>query len=379
MKIAIVRGDFLSSWEIPIFEPLAENHDVTLFLGKKPVYQVDIPKKIKVVNLYSPVDLNFGKVSKIKMAILNRLFVDAHWLFGLDKELDSFDLIYTAETFYAFSLQAVLAKRKGIVKKVVMHVGENIPFNNEGIWGKRFLKKTCISETDKFIAITNQAQKVLLEEGAEPQKISRINPGIDLSLFKNEPVNQYKKIKKNKNIKLLIVSRLVEDKGIREMVNAFIQLTKRHKNIELIIIGKGPLGKEVDKVSKRSKIESKIFRLNEVPYLDMPKVYNLCDIFIHYPKGSKTWIEQFGFVYVEAMACGLPVVSINQGSAKEVIGRNGFVISEAKFVEILSKLISNKSLIRKYSNKSLKTAKAKYDVKRYSRDLEKIFEQTLST
>ena len=184
MKIAIVRGDFLGGWEVPVFTPWLKKHEVTIFTGKNPVNKVIIPPGFKVEKLFSPVDLNFGKISRWKMAILNRLFIDAHVLFGLEEKLKGFDVAYTGETSYFFTLQCIWAKRQGFVKKVIVHCFENIPFNNEKIWGRKWLKQTVLHQADKFIVPTEGARKVLLLEGANPDKITLLKPGIDLEHFK---------------------------------------------------------------------------------------------------------------------------------------------------------------------------------------------------
>lgn len=184
MKIAVVRGDFMGGWEVPVYEPWLKRHEVTIFTGKIPVNKVIIPQGFKVEKLFSPVDLNFGKISRWKMGILNRLFIDAHILFGLEEKLKGFDVVYTAETSYFFTLQCIWAKRKGYVKKVIVHCFENIPFNNEKIWGRKWLKQTALREADKFIVPTEGARKVLLLEGADGKKIFKLIPGVDLKHFK---------------------------------------------------------------------------------------------------------------------------------------------------------------------------------------------------
>ena len=87
MKIAIVRGDFAAPGELPNFFPLAVHNQLSLFTGFFPVWNLGNTYGIKVEKLISPVDLNFGKISRFKMALLNRIFIDAHKLFGLENKL----------------------------------------------------------------------------------------------------------------------------------------------------------------------------------------------------------------------------------------------------------------------------------------------------
>src|SRR3989344_5975033 len=134
-----------------------------------------------VVKLPSPMDIpDFP----YKMPILNRLFVDAHYLVGLENRLKGFDIVHTAETYFHYTQQCLNAKRKGYVKKVNATVLENIPFNNEGIWGRKNYKRRSREELDHIIALTNKTKEALLAEGADPQKITVISHFVDTKRFK---------------------------------------------------------------------------------------------------------------------------------------------------------------------------------------------------
>jgi len=366
MKIAVVRGDFLSGWEMPIFEPWLKRHEVTLFLGKKLVgNKFEIPKGFKVERLFSPVDLNFGQVRRLLMAILNRLFIDAHVLFGLEEGLKGYDVVYIAETFYKFCWQAVQAKKKGYVKAVVAHIGENILFNNEGIWGRKKLKQEVIAGVDKFICITNRAKKVLIKEGADPKKIIRLTQGIDLERFrKSHEAHETNGI--NGKIRLLTVSRLVPEKGIKEMVEITTRLRQDYGGkVEFIVVGNGPEERWLNK--------KWITHIPKVPHEKMPTIYNGADIYLHFPVGSKTWLEQWGFVIAESMACGLPVVALDRGSVREVVGKGGMVVkNEKEFSGRIRELIGDIRERKKWSKIAAEFAKKNYDVKKYSKEVEEV-------
>ena len=100
MNIAVVRGKFLNKYEMQFFEPLLAGRDgftITAFGSRTSFHdQFAFP----VVKLPSPMDLpDFP----YKMPILNRLFTDAHYLFGLEKRLKGFDLVHTAETYFHYT------------------------------------------------------------------------------------------------------------------------------------------------------------------------------------------------------------------------------------------------------------------------------------
>ena len=375
MKIAVVRGDYLSAWEMPIYEAWLKNHEVTIFTGKFPVYKINFAPGFKVEKLWSPADLNFGKVKRWKMAILNRIFVDAHVLFGLEEKLRGFDVAYVSETFYGFTHQCLEAKKKGYLKSVVSHASENTPFNNESIWGKGAWKQQAMREMEKFVAITAGAEKVLLQEGCDSEKIVRLYPGIDRRIFKPLSVVDFRGVKKNDRVKLLFVGRLVPEKGILEILKMFTQLSKNFPKLELVVADRGPLASVVEEYAAAHKNVYYLGRID--PYQDMAKLYSLCDIYLHFSVGSPTWVEQYGFNLLEAMACGLPVMGLDKGSVKEVVRNGGRVVGKREYLPTLEKLIRSVTLRKTISRQALELVQSEYDAKIHANDLEKLFKSTL--
>lgn len=298
MKIAIVRGAFGNPYELQNWEPLASKHDITIFISKK---REDAIASLQHDALISPYDY-LGRYGR---GIFNRVFVDSHYLLGLEEKLKGFDVAVCAETYYAYTQQCLDAKKKGYVKKVISTVWENIPFNNEGIRGRKEFKRRAIKEVDHFIAVTQKAKEALIIEGCDPKKITVILMGVDIERFK--PTHSAKASR----VKVLMVGRLVKEKGILEMA-------KKITGVEVKIIGGG------------------------VPYEKMPEVYREADIFVHPVIGSKTWQEQFGMVLVEAMASGLPIITTDCGSIPEVVGEAGTISKD--IIKDLKLFVANKNL-----------------------------------
>ncbi len=371
MKIALVRGDFAAPSEFVNFKPLLEKNEITIFTGRIPVWNLEKINGFKIIKLFSPVDLNFGKVSRMRMAILNRLFTDAHLLLGLEEKLKGYDIAHSAETYFRFTQQCINAKEKGFVKKVVSSVWENIPHNNEGIRGRKAYKTKAFEKIDLFLAITQGAKTALVKEGCSPAKILVLKPGIDLNVFKPSSLKN-----NEKEIILLFVGRLVEEKGVLEIVEMFKGLLREFPNIKLNISGTGPLYRTIDEQIKNRKLKS-VELLGNVAFDQMPNVYRNSDIFVHYPIGSRTWVEQYGMVLVEALASGLAVLALDKGSIREVLGTGGVITDEKNFKTQLKRIIQDRSLRDKLKKKSRKYARDNYDSKDYAAKIEKIYNNLL--
>src|SRR5579859_8057230 len=130
-KIAIVRGKFLNQYDMQSYEPLAPLYTMTAF-GSLTSFHSNF--LFPTVKLFSPLDIpDFP----YKTSLLNRIFHDAQYLVGLEDSLKGFSIAHSAETYFQFTTQCLDAKKKGYLKKVIVTVWENIPFNNEGIVGRK--------------------------------------------------------------------------------------------------------------------------------------------------------------------------------------------------------------------------------------------------
>lgn len=366
MKILVVRGDFGGSWELQNFEGLTRDNEVDLATGFYPVNNLTGLDFLSQKRFFSPVDLNFRKISRLRMAILNRFFGDAHYLFGLEKILGNYDVVHVAETYYGYTQQAINAKLEGKIKNIVSTVWENKVHNNETISGRKEYKNKAFENIDIFLPVTERAREVLIEEGCPKEKIKVLMPGINLEKFKRTEVKEFKEFKKIDGVvDFLFVGRLIREKGILEVVEFFNKSKILKENARLFVVGEGPL---VDKVRGEN-----IFYLGSLPYQAMPEIYSFCNVFCHFPIGSKTWDEQFGMVLVEALACGMALVCLDKGSILEVVGNSGIVIGQENFLESLERVTRDNTLREKLGKLAVARAKTKFDSKKYSRELEKIY------
>jgi len=372
-KIAIVRGKFLNKYEMQLFEPLADDFDITAF-GSRTSYHDQFV--FPVVKLASPMDLpDFP----YKLPILNRMFVDAHYLFGLEKALQGFELVHSAETYFHFTQQCLRAKDKGFVKKVITTVLENIPFNNEGIWGRIQFKKRAREKLDHIIALTALTKKTLLAEGADPDKITQIAHYVDTIQF--APSNTVRR--KKKDITILFTGRLEVYKGIFDLLDAFLLLIRNQKlqlrSMKLLIVGDG---------SQRYAIMHRARELGIIPFIefcsvrydDMPNVYRKADIFVAPSKPTPTWQEQYCTALLEAQASGLPIITTNTGGIPENIGNAGTLIEPGDvnaLAQAIKELILNPKLRVFYAKKARQRAIRRHDIAIGARKLTALYHSLL--
>ena len=391
-KVALVRGKFLNQYEMQVYEPLVDRYNLTAFGSMYPFHE---KFAFPVVKLWSPMDLSSGTRSgfarRITLSILNRLCMDAHYLLGLEKLLDGFDIAHSAETYYHYTTQCLNTKRDGRVRAVVTTVLETIPFNNEGIWGRKSMKARARKEVDHFIAISNRAKDALIKEGTDPNKITVIPYGIDTKRFIHHHVDNDKTM-----LHILFVGRLEVEKGVLDVLEAFIQVSYQEKafgkRLHLTIVGTGSLKAALIARIKMAGVSDKV-TLKTSSYNDMPKVYQKADIFVapskpHFPrlwrgsrgKSKKIWEEQYNIALLEAQSSGLAIITTHCGAIPENVSDCAILIDPddtQALVNALTQLITNPKLRLSLGISARHRAETVHDISLVSQKIDNLYKEVL--
>ncbi|MCF8011403.1 MAG: glycosyltransferase family 4 protein [Clostridiales bacterium] len=147
--------------------------------------------------------------------------------------------------------------------------------------------------------------------------------------------------KENDKIKILVVSRLVPEKGLFYIVEAILPILREREDIELKIIGEGPLLSLLKRIIIENGIENKVFFQDVVPHSELVKQYQQADVFVNHAVSVSNWEEFFGVANLEAMACGLPVVVTKNGGIPYVIREEdcALFVEERNIIELRRALI----------------------------------------
>lgn len=157
--------------------------------------------------------------------------------------------------------------------------------------------------------------------------------------------------------------RLIGGKGLDVLVKACAMLD-RTLPIRLLVAGDGP---------ERTRLEAMVqsLRMSDMVTFrgwvaDMPAFWKSCDLAV---VPSDGWIESFGMVAVEAMACGLPVVASKQGGLAEIVvdGRTGRLFEPGDWAEltgILDGYLRNHDLRIQHGLAGRELCASQYDIER---------------
>jgi glycosyltransferase involved in cell wall biosynthesis len=201
-----------------------------------------------------------------------------------------------------------------------------------------------------------------MKEGVSNKDITIIPMGVDLSRFKPK-----KEKRKDNTHTILFVGRLVPEKGILDLIEAYLRIKK--KNLRLKIVGDGPLKGEIEK------------RLNQevlsCDYLEIHRLYQEADIMVIPSKTLPTWEEQYGMVAVEAMASGLSVVAYRSGALPLVLSKGALWVKEgnvAELAQVIKSLVDNSQLRSKLGTIARRLAEVQYDCIGVKNQYKKLYE-----
>ena len=155
------------------------------------------------------------------------------------------------------------------------------------------------------------------------------------------------KIKKGINErKILIgyVGRFVEEKGIREFIDAIPVVLEKRGNVEFLVCGEGPLFREIKDKIKNNKLSDNVKLVGWVPHEELPEYLNILKLFV-----LPSHTEGMPNIVLEAMSCGTPVLATPVGGIKDIIRneKTGFILennSPEAIAENIIKVLGHSNL-----------------------------------
>ncbi len=187
-------------------------------------------------------------------------------------------------------------------------------------------KLTTVCRMADRIAVNSKflAQKLLDNiAGADQEKVVIINPSPADFFFIPKPAEELKHLKAELALEgkkvLLTVARLEDGKGYPHLLHVLPDILKKVPNTVLVIIGDGPKKKLILEQIQKNNLQNCVRFLGNIPYNELPKYYQVADVFVLLTHKDEEREEGWGTVFLEAGASGLPVVAGRAGGVGEVV------------------------------------------------------------
>lgn len=288
-----------------------KGHEVIIYVSK-----YSVPRYGKVRKLISGSELSNVTVKRLPSIGWKRKGM--LWLRGLKNVVseDKLDVIHIQEWFMPMAFQLrkldlVLTQRR---EKI------DIPI----LIYYKFIGRKLLNKAKAVSALTSQARNSLKKAGLK-RDIDLIPNGVDTNVFK--PLRKGG----NEKFTILYVGRLSKEKGVDVLIKACQELN----DYSLILLGSGP---EENKLKKLAAGINSEF-IGERSQYKLPHYYSNADVVV-----VPSYKEPFGFVTLEALSCGTPVIGSNMGGMRDVINeRVGILVRAGNVQELHNALIEIKT------------------------------------
>lgn len=194
-----------------------------------------------------------------------------------------------------------------------------------GLKNKKKKLITVCKFADKIVMNSQFLAKKLLGQitNLNQGKVIILNPGPADFFFTTRPSEEIKKLKTELALEgkkvLLTVARLEEGKGYPHLLHLLPEILKKVPNTVLVIVGDGPKRKIILEQIQKNNLQNCVRFMGNIPYYELPKYYQIADVFVLLTHKDENHEEGWGMSFVEASASKLPIVAGRAGGVEEVV------------------------------------------------------------
>jgi glycosyltransferase involved in cell wall biosynthesis len=243
--------------------------------------------------------------------------------------------IVLATFLYPDGYAAVTCARKLGIPVIVEGIGSDLR-RVKGFWARRLTKQT-IHQANYLTTVSAELRRRAISEfDAEPQKVRVRRQGCDPSIFRlTSRTAARQALRMDLAAELIVfVGRLVEIKGLRELLAAIPRLIARRPQVQVACVGEGPLLRDLQTAARQSGIQDRVMFPGALPPVEVAKWIAASNL-VCLPSHS----EGLPNIVIEALACGRPVVASDVGGIPELIDSGCGVLTPPQNPERLAQAL----------------------------------------
>lgn len=251
------------------------------------------------------------------------------------------DITQSDVPLYTGLISLILKFKYGSKFVLYIHGRELIVFKR---LKEKLLFKIIFKYADIVISNSNYTKDLAVNLGCPEDKIHVINLGSDISqFFPKDSVSEIKEkfnIPKNHKI-ILTISHLVSRKGNDMVLKALPKVLEKFPNLTYLIGGRGEYQRELEKIVIKKNLSSYVCFLGLIKNEEINDIMNSCDIFVMPNREEKGDVEGYGIVFMDANACGKPIIGGRSGGVTDTIidGKNGVLVDPYSVDDISKNII----------------------------------------
>lgn len=250
------------------------------------------------------------------------------------------DVIH-AHSFYCAGVAATrLGKKYGIPVVITEHSSAIISKKLDE--QKTSLLKETVENCEKFICVGNGLKDAVVEYTQTTKDITVIPNMVD-------KIFNYKEEKGSEPFFFVSIGNLIQRKRFDLTIQAFAEIFRDNHDVKLTIIGDGPLKDELKNLAKAQGIENQVKFTGRMDRNSVARELQKSNVFV-----LASDYETFGVVYIEAMACGNPVIGTRNGGADDIINDDcGILVDTNDVLQLANAMKQIYSTYKSYDKKNI--------------------------
>ncbi|MCT2274559.1 glycosyltransferase family 4 protein [Dietzia cinnamea] len=231
--------------------------------------------------------------------------------------------------------------REGPVERVVASThGHEVGWSM--LPGSRQVLRVIGESTDAITYVSDYTRRRVSAAFGPRARLVRQPGGVDTERFRPDPVRR-RAIRDRYGVAdrdvIVCLSRLVPRKGQDALIRAMPEIARRVPGAVLVVVGGGPYRRTLEGLARRYGVADRVIFSGRIPADEIVDHHRMADVFAMpcRTRGGGLDVEGLGIVYLEASACGVPVVAGRSGGAPETVrdGRTGLVVDGTSRREIV--------------------------------------------
>ncbi|MEQ9625950.1 glycosyltransferase family 4 protein [Coleofasciculus chthonoplastes] len=184
---------------------------------------------------------------------------------------------------------------------------------------RRFFFRKALHQTTRIIVTVPKCierfQSLGLFDEIIAPKFTIMGHPVDTKTFIPQP----KRSEQDGILRVLVISRMVPEKGLLYILEAMTPLLQLRRNLQLQFLGSGSMRSLLEAEVIERGLSENVVLLNPIPHSEIPDILGGADLFVNHAVSIAHWEEYFGVVNLEAMSCGLPCVLTRCGGISYAI------------------------------------------------------------
>ena len=270
---------------------------------------------------------------------------------------------------------------------VVYAHGNEILGVSQSDWQK---PRLSLMNADRILAVSRFTAQLLGEIGVPAEKIEIIHPGCDIHHFHPREPNPDLRDKllggKVNSRVILSVGNLVSRKGHDVVIKALPLLMEKIPDVVYLIVGDGGYRKELEDLAAALGVRERVILAGQVSHQSLPDVYALSDVFIMPSRAQleSCDVEGFGIVFLEAGACGKPVIAGRSGGVEDAVldGVTGILVNPVDVDDVanaLTQVLSDTGLAVTLGRQGRERVVREFDWKRVAGRIHSVLESVVAS